>query len=309
MCRTDRDHRPGRSPPRSRRGVLKTLGGLVTTPLGIGSAAYGLDRSYRDADGDGVPDSLEADAEFEAWLTDVFGDDQFTGLDSERRELLIDARYVGGTRVRERTKSRLVALFRANGIHLQWLDYPDRYDRSTFERRYGYNVREILWSPRSFYHREVERRLKNVALQLIVVPGFGAGPHREYLYSSWTALDDGSGYVQGFNTGNRAVVAGRHSQETAAKLICHEIAHYALCHSTDPENTGVMGSQKRLDLEADEWAALRDGLGAIRDTTGFDVAFQRCLWAEQWATVADSGGLGVSDRHVGSINCAGCRVD
>ena len=302
MTRTDRDDRPGRSTSRSRREILRALGGSVTVPIGLGAAAYGLDRSYRDADGDGIPDSLEADAAFEAWLTNVFGRDQFSGLDSDRLDLLIDARYVGEMTIGERTKSRLVDLFRANGIHLQWLDYPDRYDRIRFERRYGYNAREILWSPRSFYHREIERRLKNVAFQLIVVPGFGEGPHREHLYSPWTKFDSGSGYVNGFNTGNRAVVAGRHSHAAEAKLILHEIAHYALCHSTDPANTGVMGSQKRLDLEANEWAALREELDAIRDTTGFDVAFQRCLWAEQWSTLARS------DRLPASVDCAGCRV-
>ena len=292
-----------RSTSRSRRGVLKTVGGLVAAPAGLGSAAYGLDRSYRDADGDGIPDSLEADAAFEAWLTELFGSDQFSGFDPTRRDLLIDARYVDTTGVRERTKSRLVELFRANGIHLQWLDYPHRYDRSTFERRYGYNARAILWSPRSFYHRRIERRLTNVAFQLIVVPGFDEGPHRERLYSPWTEFDSGSGYVNGFNTGNRAVVAGRHSHEAEAKLILHEIAHYALCHSRDPANTGVMGTADEVDLQPAEWAALRDGLGAIRDTTGFDIAFQRCLWAEQWSNLTRS------DRLTASVDCTGCRVD
>jgi len=304
VIRTDQGDRPGRSTSRSRRGVLKTLGGLVTTPLGTGATAFGLDRSYRDVDGDGIPDSLEDDAAFEAWLAGVFGRDQFSGLDSDRRDLLVDARYVGEMTVRERTKSRLIELFRANGIHLQWLDYPDRYDRTRFERQYGYNAQEILWSPRSFYHRTVERRLKNIAFQLIVVPGFGEGPHHEHLYSPWTKFDSGSGYVSGFNTGNRAVVAGRHSHEAEAKLICHEIAHYALCHSTDPDNTGVMGSQAELDLQPDEWKALRNGLGAIRDTTGVDVAFQRCLWAG-----LSPAGLDLSDRLAAAVDCAGCRVD
>lgn len=302
MTRTDGDGGTGRSTPFGRRRLLKSLGGLLTVPVGLGSTAYRLDRSFRDVDGDGVPDSLESDAEFEAWLTSVFGADQFSGFDPTRRDLLVDARYIGRTRIRERTKARLVELFGANGIHFQWLDYPDRYDRSTFERRYGYDASEILWSPLSFYHREIERRLKNVALQLIVVPGFGKGPHREYLYSPWTKFDSGDGYVSGFNTGNRAVVAGRHSHEAEAKLVLHEIAHYALCHSTDPANTGVMGTGDELDLQADEWAALRDGLGAVRDTTGFDIAFQRCLWAEQWSTLPGP------DRIAAAVGCAGCRV-
>ena len=303
MNRTGRNGQPGRSTPRSRRGVLKAVGGLVATPIGIGATAYGLDRSYRDADGDGIPDSLEADAAFEEWLTGVFGADQFSGLDPTRRDLLVDVRYIGKTSVRERTKSRLIELFRTNGIHLQWLDYPDRYDRPSFERRYGYNAREILWSPRSFYHRTIERRLKNVAFQLIVVSGFGEGPHHEYLYSPWTKFDSGSGYVSGFNTGNRAVVAGSHSHEAEAKLICHEIAHLVLCHSTDPANTGVMGSQDELDLQPDEWETLRTGLDAIRDTTGVDVAFQECLWAG-----LSPAELPLPDLLAGAVGCAGCRL-
>lgn len=302
--RTDRNGQPGRSTPRSRRDVLRALGGLAATPIGLGTTAYGLDRSYRDTDGDGIPDSLEDDTGFEAWLTSVFGADQFSGLDSARRDLLVDVRYVSGTGVRDRTKSRVVELFRANGIHLQWLDYPDRYDRSSFERRYGYNTKEILWSPWSFYHWEIERRLKNAAFQLIVVPGLGEGPHHEYLYSSWTEFDGGSGYVSGFNTGNRAVVAGSHDHEAEAKLICHEIAHYALCHSTDPANTGLMGTQDDLDLQPDEWEALRTGLAAIRDTTGFDVAFQRCLWAG-----LSPDEIELPERLAAAVDCAGCRVD
>jgi len=274
-------------------------------PFGIGATAYGLDRSYGDADGDGIPDSLERSAEFNSWLGAVFGVDQFKGLDPDRRDLLIDTRYVGETSVSGWTKDVLVDLFRANGIHLQWLDYPEQYDLAAFEQAYGYNARQILWSPWSFYHRTVERRLKNTALQLVVVPGFDEGPQHRKLYSPWTEfLQDSDGYVNGFNTGNRAVIAEQPNHETEAKLILHEIAHYALCHSTDPANTGVMGSQNDLDLMAHEWDALRSGLGAVRDTTGFDVAFRQCLWAgltpSQFTLPA---------QLAGGVDCVGCRVD
>lgn len=283
--------------------MLALLGGTVTMPFGLGATAYSLDRSYTDADGDGIPDSLERSVEFNDWVAGVFGADQFSGFDPERRDLLVDARYIGETTVSEETKSALAGLFRANGIHLQWLDYPERYDRIAFERQYGYNAREILWSPWSFYHQTIERRLKNVTLQLIVVPGFGEGPYHGKLYSPWTKFDSGLGYVNGFNTGNRAVVTSRDDFETESKLILHEITHYALCHSTDPTNTGVMGTSEELDLLASEWEALRTGLGSIRDTTGFDVAFQRCLWADTLSS------RNLPDQLARSVDCARCRTE
>ena len=285
--------------------MLKCVGGAVTAPFGIGTGAYGLDRSYRDADADGIPDSLERSTEFNDWVGSVFGE-QFTGLDPSRRDLLVDVRYVGDCSVSEATRERLVELFRANGIHMQWLEYPRRYDRETFERRYGYNAKRILWSPRSFYRRAIEPRLKNVAFQLVVVPGFADGPHERRLYSPSTAAhgSDSKGYVNGLNTGNRAVVASRYSHEIEAKLILHEIAHYALCHSMDPTNTGVMGTNEEIDLMDHEWAELRGGLGAIRDTTGVDVLLRRCLWDElQPAQFTVPSGL------VDHVGCSGCEAD
>jgi len=291
--------------PSTRRSVLKRLGGLLAAPFGIGASAYGLDRSYQDADGDGIPDSLERSREFNGWLHSVFGE-QFSGLDPTRRDLLVDVRYVGEWSVSDPTRERIVELFRTNGIHLQWLEHPQRVDRETFEREYGYNAKRILWSPRSFYRQAIEPRLKNVAFQLIVVPGFADGPHERRLYSPATAAhnSDSTGYVNGVNTGNRAVVASRYSHEIEAKLILHEIAHYALCHSRDPANTGVMGTNKEIDLMDDEWATLRGGLGAIRDTTGVDVLLRRCLWDElQPAQFRLPPGLAA---HVG---CSGCQAE
>jgi len=274
-------------------------------PFGIGASAYGLDRSYTDADEDGIPDSLERSAEFNDWLRSVFGD-RFSGLDPSRRDLLIDVRYVGEMTVSKATRELLVELFRANGIHMQFLEYPRRYDREAFERQYGYNAKRILWSPRSFYRQSIEPRLKNVAFQLIVVPGFADGPHARKLYSPATAAEgsDSRGYVNGLNTGNRAVVASRYSHEIEAKLILHEIAHYALCHSTNPANTGVMGTNEEIDLMDWEWAELRTGLDAIRDTTGVDVLLRRCLWDElQPAQFRLPSGL------VDHVGCSGCGAD
>lgn len=305
MIRSDGDRQTIR-PTHRRRGFLTLLGGAFIAPFGVGATAYGLDRSYQDEDNDGIPDSLEQSAEFDEWLTELFGADQFEGLDPDRRDLLLDVRYIGETTVADETKATIVGLFRENGIYLQWLDYPERYDRQQFEQEYEYNAKQILWSPRSFYHRTIERRLKNVSLQLLVVPGLPDGPHYRKLYSPWTDFHGTGtgGYVNGFNTGNRAVVTNRDTHDSEAKLILHEIAHYAVCHSTDPANAGVMGTKENIDLTVSEWEALRSGLGAIRDTTGFDVTFRRCLW----------NGLRPSRFRLPTqletvVDCDGCRTE
>ena len=306
MIQSDGD-RPRTQPARyRRRGVLKLFGGALGAPFGIGATAYSLDRSYRDADGDGIPDSIEQSAAVDAWLTELFGADQFEGLDADRRDLLLDVRYVGETTIADKTKATIVDLFRENGIYLQWLEYPERYSRDWFEQEYGYNAKQILWSPRSFYHQTIERRLKNISFQLLVVPGLPDGPYHRKLYSPWTAFDgsESGGYVNGFNTGNRAVVTARRTHESAAKLILHEIAHYAVCHATDPANTGVMGTKEELDLMDDEWEALRSGLGAIRDTTGVDVMFRRCLWSGLRPSK-----FRLPEQLETGVDCAGCRTE
>jgi len=301
----DSDSRGSAEGSTTRRGTLKLFGGLFGTPFGIGASAYGLDRSYQDNDSDGIPDSLERSTEFNDWIHSIFGD-QFSGLDPTRRDLLVDVRYVGDITVSEQTRQLIVELFRTNGIHMQWLEHPTRYDQSAFERQYGYNAKRILWSPRSFYREHTEPRLKNVAFQLVVVPGFADGPHERKLYSPATAThgSGSGGYVNGLNTGNRAVVASRYSHEIEAKLILHEIAHYALCHSTDPTNTGVMGTNEAADLMADEWAKLREGLGAIRDTTGVDVLLRRCLWDE-----LQPAAFRLPPGVIDSVGCQGCQAD
>ncbi len=282
------------------------MGGAVTAPLGIGGAAYRLERSYTDDDGDGIPDSLERSSTFNESLATLFGTDKFEGLDPTRRDLLIDVRYVGEASVSAETKATIRRLFRTNGIYLQWLEYPHRYEKSTFLEQYGHNAKRILWSPRSFYHREIEEWLLNVAFQLIVVPGIEQGPHQGRLYSPWTDLHGGrsDGYVNGLNTGNRAVVADRQTPEIETRLILHEIAHYALCHDTDPTNTGVMGTRKETDLMDYEWEQLRTGLSAIRDTTGVDVAFRRCLW---WDLLG--GRPSIPSAVADSIGCRGCEAN
>ncbi len=276
----------------------------MTAPFGLGVSAYGVDRSYQDVDEDGIPDSLERSAEFNSWIHSIFGD-QFTGLDPSRRDLLVDVRYVGEWSVSDTTRQLIVKRFREHGIHMQWLEYPKRYDQQAFEHQYGYNAKRILWSPRSFYRQTIESRLKNVAFQLIVVPGFAGGPHERRLYSPATAAHGSAseGYVNGLNTGNRAVVASRYSHEIEAKLILHEIAHYALCHSTDPTNTGVMGTNEEIDLMEYEWAKLRTGLGAIRDTTGVDVLLRRCLWDE-----LQPAQFRLPPNRFGNLGCPGCQA-
>ncbi len=270
----------------SRREVLSLTGGVVGSAIGVSGIAYAADRSFTDEDGDGIPDEKERSESFHRRLRGTFGD-RFDGLDPDRRDLLIDARYVGETSVTDGTKTRIESIFRDHGIFAQWLDHPVRYDRELVEERYGTTDQDILWTPDSFYHDVIEDGLKDVALQVIVVPGRPEPPGKGRIYSPWiqrAGPGPESGYVNGLSVGNRAVVTQQRDPETEAKLLLHEIAHLVLCHDDDPNNRGVMGTGAEFDLTAEEWERLRDGLPRIRDSTGFDVGLRPCLWDEHLRT-------------------------
>lgn len=285
MTGGDPDRASEPSAPRGRRAVLELAGSLGAFG-GLGVVAYTSDRRYVDEDGDGIPDSKERSGSFHDYLRGVFGADQFEGLDPRRKDLLVDARYVGDAGIADPTKARIAELFRENGIFLQWLDHPRRYDRERFEERYGYGSKDVLWASGSFYREEVEEPLRNVALQLIVLPGGHGSPGRARIHS-WPLLSgsDRDGTATGVSYGNRAVAVERESVEAEAKLVLHELAHLGLCHDDDPDNIGVMGTGQDLDLADQEWETLRANLENVRDTTGFDILFRRCILEEfaSWA--------------------------
>jgi len=279
---TENDSDDAPRPTASRRSLLSALAGATVLPFTSGTLAYARATPDADHDGDGLPDADEAGGSLERAFADTFGD-QFDGFDPERRDLLIDVRYVEGTDVSSGTKATIERLFRREGIYAQWLDYPDRYDRDTFERRYGPNARSLLWGGESFYRTEVERRFRNAALQLIVVPGRAHPEYSGLVYSPVTdALGGGEdGNVNGFSMGNRAVVADRDDPREERRLVLHELAHLGLCHADDPNNRGVMGAGERIDLTDREWDLLRQRVDSVQDSSGYDVLFRPCL-REQW---------------------------
>lgn len=264
----------------TRRSVLRSIGGIGVTMAG-GVSAYRNDRTYEDQSGDGIPVELKRSDAFHDRLVDLFGSESFEGLKPGRMDFLVDARYVGDATVDDAVKRYLEELFRDNGIYMQWVDHPDRMSERQFLEEYGNDAHSILWSTRSFYAREIESDLKNVAFQLVVVPGRREPPHEGKIYCE---LDDvlgwNSGWLNGMNTGNRAVIGHRESLGEQARLSLHEIAHLVLCHNDDPTNRGVMGTQEEIGLTPAEWSQFRDGLGGIRDTTGYDIALRRCSWEE-----------------------------
>ena len=269
--RTETDRRP------SRRSILKSagaVGGLWT----IGATGG----AYPDGSGNGIPDRTEASPAVHDRLESLFGADQFEGFDPDRRDLLLDVRYVRGTSIHPETKRALVDQFRRRGIYVQWLEYPTTYDRTWMERRYGWSTRALLWGRDSFYRAEVEPDLRNLAIQLFVVPGRSTQPYEGLVYSpTLAALGTGrDGHVYGFSVGNRALVTDRDDLEHERRLLLHEIAHYALCHDDDPRNTGVMGTSESATLMDHEWETLRTSLPHVRDTTGYDILARPCLWQE-----------------------------
>lgn len=266
-----------RSP--SRRTVLQSVGAVGGLWF-VGGG--GGDRSYVDETGNGIPDRTERSSAVHDRLEGLFGADQFEGFEPGRRDLLLDVRYVAGTSIDPTTKRTVVDLFRNHGIYAQWLDYPRSYDRTWVEHRYGWNTRTLLWARNSFYRTQVEPDLKDLAIQLFVVPGKENRPYRGLVYSpTLAALGTGrDGHVSGFSVGNRAVVTDRDDLERELRLVLHEIAHYGLCHDDDPENTGVMGTSERADLMNHEWDTLRAGLHNVRDESGYDITMRPCLWRE-----------------------------
>lgn len=276
----------------SRRRVLASAGGTVAASLGIGRLAYRADRSYEDATGDGIPDATKRSEAFDGFVREEFGADQFEGLEPGRRDLLLDARYVGEAAVSTGTKRRMEDLFRDHGIHLQWLDHPETYDRRWFESTYGYEVGHILWPRRSFYHDQVHEDLRDVSVQLVVVPDDTNPESNGRLDSYWHELHDRDDNILGMSLGNRAVVTEQDALEDELKLVLHEVAHLALCHDDDPGNTGVMGPpdvEAVPDLLDREWERLRSGLDNVRDTTGLDIVLRRCIWSEYVAQLTGAG--------------------
>ncbi|SNZ05520.1 hypothetical protein SAMN06269185_0881 [Natronoarchaeum philippinense] len=280
-CDAETPPADGARPTVTRRALLRSVGGATALSYTVGSIAHARGRRRADLDQDGLVAAETHTGPTERALAATFGD-QFDGLDPSRRELLIDVRYVRGTSVAAETKAAIEGLFRREGIHAQWLDYPKRYDRERFEREYGSNARTVLWGGNSFYRTEIKREFRNVAVQLVVVPGRSHPAYEGLVYSPWTdALGGGQdGHVNGFSVGNRAVVAERDQVREEQRLILHEIAHLALCHADDPQNDGVMGTGERIDLTDREWERLRRNLDNVRDRTGYDVLFRSCLWED-----------------------------
>lgn len=266
----------------TRRLLLRSVG--VTGGL----SAIGVGASAHSSDGDGIPDRQKRSSSFHRRLESIFGG-QFEGLEPGRLELLLDVRYVGETEIYPVTKRTVVDLFRRQGIHAQWLDYPGRYDTEAVANQYGTTVKDLLWGRNSFYSDAVEDGLKDVALQLFVVPGRQESSDVGRIYSHWMDATGGGvgGYVNGFSLGNRAVVAARTDPLEELRLVFHEIAHLVLCHDDDPENTGVMGSADEVDLMGHEWEQFRDGLDNVRDRTGYDLVFRPCLWKENLSAVLE----------------------
>ncbi len=256
------------------------------TLLGAGLSVFGLgtlrSSPFEDVDADGIPDAIERSEEFEGFIRDRFGDEQFEGLNPHRRDLLIDARYVGSATITAETKRYVREAFRDHGIYLQWLDYPVRYPVKPFAEQYGDRVERILWPIGSFYADEVEEELRNTALQVIALPD--SEEDLEALY----AIQQGQ-HFDGMSFGNRCLVTESASLEAEAILVMHEIGHLALCHNQD--SASVMSpTPDQARFTAREWTRLREGLSNIRDTSGFDIATRKCLlerFRESAGDVAD----------------------
>lgn len=248
----------------TRRRVLAGIGSV----LGLGSLRSS---PVGDRDDDGIGDRRER-GRLEDRLEDIFGAEQVDPLDPDRPDLIIDARYVGTAGVSAGTKQEIADRFHDQGIALQWLDYPHRYDRDRFEEHYGDRVERILWPFGSFYAREIEAALRDVALQLVVLPS-GLVDLR-----SFSTVYQGEDY-EGVSFGNRSLVTEQSDTRDELVLVMHEIGHLVLCHSDDEESV-MFPTPSSASFTDDEWRRLRADLENVHDATGFDVAFRGCLLGE-----------------------------
>lgn len=254
-----------------RRWLLGVVGGLIAATTGVGAVVRLRDNPYSDMDGDGIPDSLERSQHFHQQLQRIF-DEEIEPLNPSRKDLLIDVRYIGGTSISMDAKDYLRELFRNNGIFLQWLDHPVEYDLQMVYDRYGIDTESLLVAQDGFYWNQIEPLLRNVAFQVLVVPGHRGDPDDGQLYSRFYR-----DHINGMNFGNRAAVAYRDEADDQAELVLHEIAHLVLCHDDDSDNLGVMGQEEEIDLTDHEWEQFRNGLHHIHDSSGLELVTRRCL--------------------------------
>lgn len=232
----------------SRRDALKLTGGIAGASLGSGILSYRSLRSQLDLTPNAAPGGRIRSAAFTEHLEETFGADQVEPLDPDHQHLLLDVRYIGDASVTRKTKQRVEALFRGRGVALQWLDHPAYYDETVFRERYGYRVENILWPLGSFYAREVDPRLKDTALQVVVLPNSSRQPRNSQVYSRfWNRFTSRDPSFLGMSFGNRAVVTEQPDPHDELLLSLHEIGHLGLCHPNDPGNTGVMASFSDID--------------------------------------------------------------
>ena len=271
----------------SRRSLLCGVGGISAACLVPGSLHSQTLSESADSSTDGIPDHLKQSPVFTTYLSDRYDLTYFDGLSVDAHDLLLDVRTVGDLEIPDTVIQFLRDTFADHGIRLHWLDFHNRYNETTFYDRYGPNSRSILWARDSFYHNEVADRMQNIALQVIIIQGIRSGQHRGKIYSYWAdLLGERGGFINGMNFGNRIVLAERADPWEQTRLLFHEIAHLALCHDSNPSNTGVMGTNQSLSLTANEWELLRANLDNVSDRTGADVVFRECLWTD------DFGGIG-----------------
>lgn len=255
----------------SRRDVLAkgallggaVIGGYMYRDRIIDGAADAAELLYRmsrrpgDTSLDGLPDRLKDSDTFHQYIEETF-DTTFDGLDPDRKDLLIDARYVEGETFPDDAKTYIEDLFGwRTDITLHWLDYPETYTRDTFITDHEHRPAEILWRDGGFYDEEVEDMLKDTALQVVFAPGAQDDGHDGQLY-----CEPGEEYVAGFSAVNRSVVGSVGTAEDRTKTTLHEIAHLGNYHHNydDPQDRGVLGQNEVTDLTPAQWDRLQDRL-------------------------------------------------
>ncbi|MDY6770371.1 MAG: twin-arginine translocation signal domain-containing protein [Candidatus Nanohaloarchaea archaeon] len=225
----------------------------------VAATAAGCAATVRDGDEDGLS-SLDEER-LQRAVEERYG--ERLELDPDRKDLIVDARYVESEGFADGHKAYYEELFADHGIDLHWLDHPsggELYDRERFVEEVSYEEDAILACD-GFYDEAVDEVMQEHALQLFFVPGKPEEPHEGLIRSDDNPGRDGDHFFTGYSRGDRAAIGSAPEGEWRRKITLHEMGHLGVDHHYESEgNDGVMGSYEEADFTDAEWRELRESL-------------------------------------------------
>lgn len=166
----------------------------------------------------GIPEPYVQDSEKRDRI-DRYLEDNFRGdiRSIEEVDGIFDFRYVEGEELSGDIPGNIEQEFRSQGIDIMVLERKESYPRNPFLQEYGCEVSSITGSwvdpSGSFWSEEIEEFMREVALQVVFVPGKQEGPYRGLIKNDLPFLREERDYALGQAVGDRAVIAGMDKRE------------------------------------------------------------------------------------------------